>query len=926
MRLKTIETTLILLILCVFSACGSESDTAKNERFSISDLDPEIITGSQTLSVKPSEFTDSETLEPRTEGISLTDTDAVIQVSALSKHLVQRPKERLVTLFIKNTSSQFNLKDVVLKLSSSNQLGDYTETPINPTYAKDLEIKVGHIVAQAQAPINISVPSEGESSVQIEVTGVYTNRRAVNSSKIAVSPDGKEVWAFFADAKMVSVVNAETNTRSAQIQLDGSPVALAMSPDGLWVAVTTHDTNKLFLIDAMSREIRYEFDESDGIGREPDHLLWSPDGGQIWISSHVSDQISSIQRLVDGFEFRGQVKVGRQPEGMSMHPSGDRLYVAHFLPRGAVNDNEAWVSIIDTENLTRLDEIVLRDDSNLLESECLSELFGVSASRLTLEGVPSLLRGVYLDPSAQSGWVPGTRIAGANIVWEKGENALDLSDFIQLKDGQLSASFFFLLDTRISSEAKRQRMTEVLDPPDVDIDYFECIHNAKELEFITRDLITASNGEQQVNRGAIAPTGFTGLDETGIVNDVAFMPDGSGVLLLSETSDELVLLDARTLHSRSQRYFTLSGNNPVGIAISPNGERAYVSYRNSLSLSVIDISSALGANPSYIPYEYKDVDEFPSAGGTALTRKRIVRHIKDLPERPLFTELAQVPLVDEDPMDAELRMGAILFSSANPDKYPTGNNSRMGSCEHCHPKGGSDGSLWATMEGERRTMPLFGGTANRGWLHISATHDNAYEFAEIVAPERLAAQLDEEETKALAKYLAFGIPKHQTPVVDQALAERGKELFSANCTSCHQGEKLTSGNPDPDHPYGGGMASGPMVFNVGTATDSAQAILPQFFQSLLPPVESQLLAELRGDRDLGEGDYVQDTLDFRARPNRARGMFKAPALVNLWESNLYFHDGSMRSLKEVVGYFNDFLSLGLSDEDQKALVEYLKTL
>jgi cytochrome c peroxidase len=107
------------------------------------------------------------------------------------------------------------------------------------------------------------------------------------------------------------------------------------------------------------------------------------------------------------------------------------------------------------------------------------------------------------------------------------------------------------------------------------------------------------------------------------------------------------------------------------------------------------------------------------------------------------------------------------------------------------------------------------------------------------------------------------------------------------------------------------MESGPILFDIGTATDDAHVMIGTFFESLLPDTEARLFRELRGDRDLGEGDWVQTVLDFRQRPSRARGQFKAPSLVNVWENAVFFHDGRFDSLDEVVGFFDGYLSLGL---------------
>jgi len=930
MRMKARALGTALLLLAPLSAasvsCGGEEATPQPaETFVLPDIEPEPVAADFVLTVDPSAFGEPTTLEPRADGLSVRGESTDLAISARGKTPTQRPTDHLVTLFIENRG-ETGLKDVVLTVSAPSGVADYTRHPLDPERGDSLEIAVGHIAAGATVPIDIAVASDVGQDVQLSVSGVRTSRVTSNSSVIAVTPDGAQVWSVFPDANVVAVLDAASDSRIGQVELEGLPVALAISPDGRWVAVTTHESNEVVLIDAETREIAVRLGEAEGVGREPDHVVWSPDASHVWVSARVSDRITAIRRTTnERFEVEGHVSVGRQPMGMSIPPSGDRLYVAHLLPRGPVTDNEGWISVIDTESVELLDEIVLRDDLNLREAECLAELFGVSAVRLTVEGVPTALRGVYLDPSGRFGWVPGTRIGGALIVWEKGPNAAELSSFVQLRDGQLSAPFIFMLDTRVSTEVARQQMTEVLDPPDVSLEYFECIENYRELEYITRDLIAESNGTEQVNRGAVAPSGLTGLDETGLLSDVAFTPDGSRVLLLSQTSDEIAIRDARTMHEVSQRYFTLSGSNPTGIAITPDGNRAFVSYANSPFVSVIDLEGVDTEALEYVPYAYRDVPEFPSAG-TPLTQKRIVRRIDGLPERPSLQEIAQIPVVDEDPMDPELRLGAVLFASANPEKYPNWGASRMGACQHCHPDGGSDGSVWATMEGERRTMPLYGGVAGRGWLHSSATHDGALEFAEVIAKERFSAEPTEEEARALARYVAYGIPRHQTPEVDEELATRGQALFEQHCAGCHTGELRTSGNPDPQSEYGSGKAEGPMLYDVGTAADTAWAMLPPFFQSLLPPLEAQLLEELRGDRDLGEGDFVQETLDFRPRPNRARGMFKATALVNVWENNTFFHDARYDDLHDVVRHFDEHLSLGLSDDDVEALVEYLKTL
>ena len=114
--------------------------------------------------------------------------------------------------------------------------------------------------------------------------------------------------------------------------------------------------------------------------------------------------------------------------------------------------------------------------------------------------------------------------------------------------------------------------------------------------------------------------------------------------------------------------------------------------------------------------------------------------------------------------------------------------------------------------------------------------------------------------------------------------------------------------------------------DVGSATSWAGATLGAPFTNLFPPQAKSILSDLRGDRALGTGDPVQQTLEFTARPDRPRGAFKAPSLVNVWDSPLFFHDGRVDTLDGAVRDMAMRLGLTPTDDEVGALVEYLKTL
>ncbi|GAC1352533.1 MAG: hypothetical protein NVSMB1_16350 [Polyangiales bacterium] len=433
----------------------------------------------------------------------------------------------------------------------------------------------------------------------------------------------------------------------------------------------------------------------------------------------------------------------------------------------------------------------------------------------------------------------------------------------------------------------------------------------------------------EVNRFAAFPTYVNGLSGTGASHFVGFSLGGRRALIPSYGSDELVLYDATTHSPATQRHFPLSGSNPTGIVTTPDGRKGYVSYDDSIYVSVLDLSAYAQRGklprPLIVPYEYRDAKLLPVAS-PGVSAFELVRHIKDLPDRPELRETAKVTLVDVDPVDPVLRRGKTLFYSANPEKYPTLSKSSLGACASCHPDGGSDGSVWVTMEGERRTMSLRGGVEGRGWLHASGTHKDIDDFLSSVIPERMGGLLSDADRHALAEYVARGIPALQGPPTDKDRVARGQVLFSKSCSSCHAGPKRTNGGADPANRWGGGGESGPVLNDLGTATTDAHAELGTYFESIVPPKDAQVLHAVRGDRALGPGDALQTLLDFRPRPARARGRFKATSLINAWDSPLFFHDGHFDKLADAVHFMNESLHLKLSCDDEGDLVEFLKTL
>ena len=105
-----------------------------------------------------------------------------------------------------------------------------------------------------------------------------------------------------------------------------------------------------------------------------------------------------------------------------------------------------------------------------------------------------------------------------------------------------------------------------------------------------------------------------------------------------------------------------------------------------------------------------------------------------------------------------------------------------------------------------------------------------------------------------------------------AAAERGHALFGKSCATCHVGATGTDNNSGKLH----------------TAAETGV-----------------------------DGAYLARTANkgYRTTPLRA-----------LWQHPPYFHDGSAPTLAEAVAHYNRVRNLDLTAEQQRDLVEYLKSL
>ena len=887
----------------------------------------------------------SVSVEPKIGAVTnliVSSSEANLKVSARAKPLADTTDYLQVDFYLEN-QRDFPVDQVTLHLQATGLSGAVYDLTTDAYNKKALlapyTVTVGRMAAFGAKRVVLGIKKSANLYPHLagSVTSVPSSGEGQMTTNILVTPANDELWAVSSETNEVVAYALPSKQVLSRIAVGAQPTGIALQKNHDWIVVSSAKGNTVTVIDRSSKAVLNVLGKSEEFGRELQYVLVSQKNPIIYVSSYVEGTLSEINldQNAQMLSYRS-LKIGAHPTGMSMTFDESQIYAAHFLPRGNIKSNESWISVVNLPSFTTANDAIIEDHFNPTNPrmQCLADFYNsyvptkliyghLDAKDFSLEGAASQLAGVFLDPAGQIAWVPGTRITGALVVLERGPNAdKSLKRFGGLQPAQLSAPLIFPFDASKKTELNPlyTRDVEMAIPTLKQIVY--CMRHPLEIEFIDRAL--QNNDKEQSNPFLAYGIPHAGLTGLGLVNTIRFTKGGRFALMLSHVSDEIAVYDNTTINAASQLHFQLSGSNPKGMTVSPDGKRIYVVYENSDFISEVDASAyapddaAALPDPYQIPYHY-----FPTSSNLiqlgGVIGLPLVRNIEKVALRPALKEVSQLKLWSSDPLSPAVRRGKTLFASANPDKYSVSVN-RLGACASCHPDGSNDGSSWVTMEGPRRTLSLRGGVADRGWLHSSATHTNIREFAATIVPERLGGKLSDSDLDAMVQYLNNHVPKLQSPRVDPVLAQKGQELFQANCVGCHSGTAYTSGV----------KADGtPRLYDIGTANSNHGVASGRFSNTLIglaDPGSRQIAEALVGDRPLGGDDPIQKILDYRPRPVRGAGQFKAPSLVNAFDNAIFFHDGSVDNLKDAIRRINMLLGLNLSEDDISALEAYVTTL
>jgi YVTN family beta-propeller protein len=174
--------------------------------------------------------------------------------------------------------------------------------------------EITHMLALSRDGSRVFTANIGSGSVsRIDVTTgqVATVPTGPGAEGIALSPDGREVWAASREADEIVILDARSLKERGRVRTCSFPVRVEMMPRADWVLVSCAHSNQLLVLDRPVRKALALIDlESMPIG-----IQVNPEETQAFVANSQSDNIW----LVDLLNLRviGSFGTGREPDGLA---------------------------------------------------------------------------------------------------------------------------------------------------------------------------------------------------------------------------------------------------------------------------------------------------------------------------------------------------------------------------------------------------------------------------------------------------------------------------------------------------------------------------------------------------------------------------------------------------------------------------------
>jgi YVTN family beta-propeller protein len=177
------------------------------------------------------------------------------------------------------------------------------------------EQETSHMVVPTrdEKKLYVSNIRSGSVSVITRATNeVKTLVTAAGTEGIAISPDGKEVWATNRGANTISVIDVASDTVKATFESGGKmPIRVKFTPDGKEVLVSNAQSNMVSVFNAKTRALEAKIE----VGVVPVGIQMTPDGKRAFVANTNANKVSVID--IAARKVASTFETGTEPDGMA---------------------------------------------------------------------------------------------------------------------------------------------------------------------------------------------------------------------------------------------------------------------------------------------------------------------------------------------------------------------------------------------------------------------------------------------------------------------------------------------------------------------------------------------------------------------------------------------------------------------------------
>ncbi len=225
-----------------------------------------------------------------------------------------------------------------------------------------------------------SIPNATSPDAAAQPPAQLAHNSASWGAPIAISPEDEFVWVANPDSGSVSVVDAATNQRVAEIPFGQEPWSLAIAPDGEHVYVADRATGQLTQLDAASHTLL----KTMFVGPELGTIALTPNGNSIYVTVMATSEVVVVDTR--SFEIAAHVEVAALPYAVGITNDGDnedddeQVLVTHLAAFKRSGGEEA-------RNDGRAGKVTVLDS-------CANEIISEMALLPNENGFPNLLTGI----------------------------------------------------------------------------------------------------------------------------------------------------------------------------------------------------------------------------------------------------------------------------------------------------------------------------------------------------------------------------------------------------------------------------------------------------------------------------------------------------------------------------------------------------